>query len=295
MLSRALVCVLLLTCQSDAAPTANERMTLTKMMAEDLDGTASGYVYNQQQGIPVYYVQYSNHGSGRYYHAPDVVQYVATPVAHSVPETTLLHPYVSAEDVVRSNHQGTVNYGNEQSLDHSVASTKPLLRVPYYVDGKVAENEGNDKEETQEKSGDEDRSNEESMEDDSDQEGGEEETDHWDDIDGEIHDGYHGGSVKTFDHGDGYDHETIGGSKGDEGFLEEGKGEKHANEEYSKKVMKGEKGYKKEKEFSKAESGSDDSGHEEGLLSFEGLLYMMIMRNYVRRCYGSILLLNPFL
>ena len=120
-------------------------MTLTsKMIAEDLDRSATtGYVYNQQQGLPVYYVRYTNHGSGRYYHAPAAVQYVveaATPVAHRVTETnSLLHPYGVPS------YQGIANYGDEQSLERQVAGDL------YRVDGKITVNERDDAEEEKEK------------------------------------------------------------------------------------------------------------------------------------------------
>ncbi|KAF3428227.1 hypothetical protein E2986_06049 [Frieseomelitta varia] len=224
------------------------------MIARDLNGGSSiGYAYNQQQGLPVYYVRYTNHGSGRYYHAP-AVQYVATPVAPAVPATTFLHPYVTALDVPRPSHQGTANYRNEQSLEQPVA-----LPVSHHVD------EGSEKEETtRQESVEEDRDNEESKEDEED-----EESDHADGVgDEDIHGESHAGSVETFEHG----REGVGEftPRGNGGLAEEGGGEKNANEEYSEDGTKGEKKYEKEGESSETEAGSDDSEHEEGYYENNG-------------------------
>ncbi|KAK9307018.1 hypothetical protein QLX08_002473 [Tetragonisca angustula] len=214
------------------------------MIARDLDGGSSiGYAYNQQQGLPVYYVRYTNHGSGRYYHAP-AVQYVATPVAPAVPATTFLHPYVTALDVPRPSHQGTANYRNEQSLIQPVSPpVNSLPRVSHHVDEKEEiTRQGND-------------DNEESKEDEED-----EESDHGDGVgDEDIHRGSHAGSVETFEHGDG---ESAPWGSGSE-VAEEGGGEKNASE-YSESGTKGEKKYEKEGESSETEAGSDDSEHEEG-------------------------------
>ena len=268
VLYKTLLCVFLLARQSDAVLTSTaERTTLTKMMARDLDGGSSvGYVYNQQQGLPVYYVRYTNHGSGRYYHAP-AVQYVATPVARAVPATTFLHPYVTALDVPRSSRQGTANYRNEQSLEQPVSPpVNPLPRVSHpHVDGKIttADESGEKEETTRQESVDEDRDNEESEED-------EEGDSHHGDVveDEEIRGGSHGDSAETFEQGDGLS-EGVGGSpRGDGGLEEEGGEEKNVNEEYSESGTKGEKGYTKGRESSETEAGSDDSEHKEGLLFF---------------------------
>lgn len=259
MLCKTLLCVFLVARQGDAVSTTTAgRTTLTKMIARDLDGGSSiGYAYNQQQGLPVYYVRYTNHGSGRYYHAP-AVQYVATPVAPAVPATTFLHPYVTALDVPRPNHQGTANYRNEQSLEQPVAPpVNSLPRVSHHVD------EGSEKEETstRQESVEEDRDNEESKEDEED-----EESDHGDGVEDEdIHGGSHASSMETFEHGDG--REGVGEfPRGDGDLAEDGGGEKNANEEYSEGGTKGEKKHEKGRESSETEAGSDDNEHEEGLL-----------------------------
>ena len=219
-------------------------MTLTsKMIAEDLDRSATtGYVYNQQQGLPVYYVRYTNHGSGRYYHAPAAVQYVveaATPVAHRVTETnSLLHPYGVPS------YQGIANYGDEQSLERQVAGDL------YRVDGKITVNERDDAEEEKEK-----EKEEEDGERDGEEEKDEEEDDGVDDE--EIHDGS-GGSVKLFG---GYEDEEVGeiSSSDESGSFETGKGER-----YSEHGEKGEKGYETWKEFSKRGRGDNNDERQEG-------------------------------
>lgn len=223
-------------------------MTLVnKMIAEDLDRSATDYVYNQQQGLPVYYVRYTNHGSGRYYHAPAAVQYVveaATPVAHGVTETNpLLHPYAIANGV--PNHQGIANYGNEQSLERQVAGDL------YHVDGKITEEDD---------VGEEEKEKDKEKEEEEDGDGQEEEDEEEDDVDdGEIHDGS-GGSMKLFGYG-GYEDEEVGEvSSGDEsGSFESEKGER-----YSEHGGKGEKGYEAWKEFSKGGRGSNNDERREG-------------------------------
>lgn len=218
-------------------------MTSSKMITEDLDSSASGYVYNQQQGLPVYYVRYTNHGSRGYYHAPGAVQYVvgaAAPVAPGVPETTgLLLPYATAEDVPSPTHQGTANYGNEQSLEQPVDS---LPRAPYYADGKIRAYERED-------TGAEDHGDSEE-----DEEGDRA-------VDGVARDGS-AGSVQPFRHTSGYDHE--GGSNDDGGSSFEGAGEENTAEGYSEGGTKGEKGYETQKKFSEAERRGDHSDREKG-------------------------------
>lgn len=212
---------------------------VNKMIAEDLDRSATGYVYDQRQGVPVYYVRYTNHGSGRFYHAPAAVQYVveATPVAHlDAPETNpFLHPYAVANSV--PSYQGTSNYDNEQSLEGEVARDGL-----YHVDGKIAVNERDDE-------GEEDGGGD-----------GDEEKDEEEDEEGEIQD-RSGGSVKLFGYGGYEDEEEVGEISSDDesGSFETGKGER-----YSEDGGKGEKGYGTWKEFSKGERGSNDDERREG-------------------------------
>ncbi|CAL7945092.1 unnamed protein product [Xylocopa violacea] len=272
MLSRGLlVCVFLLSGRGDAAPMTERRMTVSKMSAMDLDSSATQYVYNQQQGLPLYYVRYTNHGSGRYYHPPEAVQYVVgagAPVAHTVHGTaSFLHPHGTAKDVPRSTHQDTGNYGNEQPAGHAAAIVGSVPRAPYHVHGQTIEKGG--KGDAREKSSEEDHGKGDSKEDD-DEDDEEDEDDHRYDVDEKIRSGF-GGSVKELGYGGGYGHGGVGKSHGDGGFsFEDGNGEEHKADEYSQHGDKGEKGYKTLKEFSESEHGSDDNKHDEGYYKKEG-------------------------
>ncbi|KOC69589.1 hypothetical protein WH47_05532 [Habropoda laboriosa] len=258
--SMILVCVFVLTGRNDAAPTMEQRMTSSKMSTMDLDSSATGYVYNQQQGLPVYYVQYTNHGSGRYYHTPDhhQLQYVAggTPVAHVVPHANpSLLPYATAEDPPRHAGQGTGNYGNEQSLEHGAQTVESEPSAPYHGDGKIRLNDGVGEEKSQGESIEEDHD-------------GEEKDGYG--VDEKIHGGS-GGSTKNFGYGGGYGHGGIGKSRGDGGAsFEAGNGEQHAAEKYSEGGENGEKGYETREKYSKGERGSKDDEHQEGYYKNKG-------------------------
>ncbi|XP_015431014.1 PREDICTED: protein starmaker-like [Dufourea novaeangliae] len=210
-----LVCVFLSVVENYAGPARTQRMTVTKMRAADLESSASGYVYDQQQGLPVYYLQYNNHGTGGYYHAPDTVQYVAAPVA----QAPILKPYAVVDDLAAGKmaHEDTVIYGDR--IGHVDGAVKTEPRAPYYLE-KIAEEVGNVEDET--------HSTEEKSEDESD--GGESE-------DGDDH-GDEGGDSDEDVHGD-FDHsvkESGGGyvlpiSKGDRGTHDD----EHDKGYYSKK------------------------------------------------------------
>ncbi|CAK9810020.1 hypothetical protein ANTQUA_LOCUS6273 [Anthophora quadrimaculata] len=267
MKSRFLVCVFLLTHRNDAAPTTEQHMTSSKMSTMDLDSSATEYVYNQQQGLPVYYVQYTNHGSGRYYHTPDQLQYVVgagAPVAHVVPETTpILLPYATAKDIPYHTGQGNVNYGNEQSLEQAAVSVKSEPRAPYYGDGKIGLNDEDGKEESHGENIEEDHDDEE-------KDGYRRHGEEGYDVDEKIR-GRSGGSTKDFGYGGGYGHGGIGKSPEDGGAsFEAGNGEQHAAEKYSESGEKGEKGYKTREKYSKGERGSKDDEHREGYYKNKG-------------------------
>ncbi|XP_076749077.1 uncharacterized protein LOC143422382 [Xylocopa sonorina] len=274
MFSRGLlVCVFLLSGGGDAAPITERRMTVSKMSAMDLDSSATQYVYNQQQGLPLYYVRYTNHGSGQYHHPPDAVQYVVgagAPVAQAVHGTaSFQHPYGTAKDVPRSTHQDTGNYGNEQSAGHAAAIASSVPRAPYYVHEQMIVYEGDGKGGARGKTSEEDYGKGNSEEDYS--KGGGEESHEEDDEDDEerIHSDF-GESIKGLGYDGGYGH-GGGESRGDEGiFFEDGSGKERMADEYSQRGDKGEKGYKTLKEFSESEQGSDDNKHDEGYYKKEG-------------------------
>ncbi|XP_012062489.1 PREDICTED: RNA polymerase-associated protein LEO1-like [Atta cephalotes] len=127
MIANLVLALLLANTRGDGASSARTaHMTVSKMRMTDLETSASGYAYNQQRGLPVLYMQYTNHGSGRYYHAPAAVHYIVgspTPVAPTVSETASSHepvplayatakheivPYVTRQPYPRD---GFINYG----------------------------------------------------------------------------------------------------------------------------------------------------------------------------------------
>lgn len=134
---------------NSASPAATAHMMVSKMRIADLETSAGGYAYNQQAGHPVSYMRYTNHGSGRYYHAPTPVHYVAgssAPVAPAVSETASSHepvllayatakreivPYVLRQPYPRG---GFINYGTGQLAKYAqpLEPPKPAARAPYY-------------------------------------------------------------------------------------------------------------------------------------------------------------------
>ncbi|KYN01361.1 hypothetical protein ALC62_07980 [Cyphomyrmex costatus] len=133
-----------------ASSARTAHMTVSKMKITDLETSASGYAYNQQAGLPVLYTRYTNHGSGRYYHAPTAVHYIVgspAPVAPTVSETASSHepvllayatakhgiaPYVARQPYSRD---GFINYGVGQLAKYAQPLEPPQLtaRAPYYT------------------------------------------------------------------------------------------------------------------------------------------------------------------
>lgn len=149
MIENLMIMLLAGICGNSASPAGTARtMTVSKMRIADLETSAGGYAYNQQTGLPVSYVRYTNHGSGRYYRAPTPVHYVdgsSAPVAPAISETALSHepvllayatakreivPYASRQPYPRD---GFINYGTGQ-LAKYVQPLEPRLiaRAPYY-------------------------------------------------------------------------------------------------------------------------------------------------------------------
>ncbi|XP_020300329.1 stress protein DDR48-like [Pseudomyrmex gracilis] len=137
----------------DASPTGTARMTVSKMRMADLETSASGYAYDQRAGLPVSYVRYTNHGSGRYYHAPTPVHYVvgsSAPVASAVSETASPHesallatrrheiaPYALRQMSARDGH---INYGADQLTKYARPLELAAL-APYYTPNAFASRE----------------------------------------------------------------------------------------------------------------------------------------------------------
>ncbi|KAL0128972.1 hypothetical protein PUN28_003983 [Cardiocondyla obscurior] len=133
-----------------ASSARTAHMTVSKMRIADLETSASGYAYNQQGDLPASYTRYTNHGSGRYYHAPTPVHYIVgspAPVAPAVSETASSHepvllayatakheiaPYVPRQPYPRD---GFINYGVGQLAKYAQPLEPPKLaaRAPYYA------------------------------------------------------------------------------------------------------------------------------------------------------------------
>ncbi|GAB1865478.1 hypothetical protein CAJAP_06557 [Camponotus japonicus] len=146
----SLVMLLASVCDNSASPAGTAHMTVSKMRIADLETSAGGYAYNQRTGLPVSYMRYTNHGSGRYYRAPTPVHYVAgspAPVALTVPETASSHepvllayatakreivPYALRQPYPRD---GFINYGTGQLTKYAQPLEPPKLaaRAPYYT------------------------------------------------------------------------------------------------------------------------------------------------------------------
>ncbi|EGI62501.1 hypothetical protein G5I_09181 [Acromyrmex echinatior] len=158
MIASLVLALLLANTRGDGASSARTaHMTVSKMRMTDLETSASGYAYNQQGGLPVLYMRYTNHGSGRYYHAPAAAvhrrHYIVgspAPVAPTISETASSHepvplayatakheivPYVTRQPYQRD---GFINYGVGQLAKYAQPLQLPQLTAragaaPYYV------------------------------------------------------------------------------------------------------------------------------------------------------------------
>ncbi|KAF7395084.1 hypothetical protein HZH66_008258 [Vespula vulgaris] len=147
MIAIATTLVLILIGFNYGSPTKMERMTISKTSMADLESSATGYTYKQEQDYPVTYVHYTNYGNGRYYDTPS--HYVVhgssvgtvAPVAVSVPRTAGLYEkpviaYANAGQKPSFYVQQQLPYV-KTSTDHVaghgvyIVSRKPL--APYYV------------------------------------------------------------------------------------------------------------------------------------------------------------------
>lgn len=150
MIASLMMTVLFAGMPSNGASSARTaHMTVSKMRIADLETSASAYAYNQQGRLPVLYMRYTNHGSGRYYHAPAPVHYIVgspAPVAPAVSETASSHepvllayatakheiaPYVTRQPYPRD---GFINYGVGQLAKYAQPlEPKLAARAPYYA------------------------------------------------------------------------------------------------------------------------------------------------------------------
>lgn len=259
-----LICGALLVGLNDALPRLLPRTKETE--AEDLEGSATTYVYTKQQGLPVYYLQYTDHGSGPHYHAADAVQYVA-PVAHAVPETTpILVAYATVGDTShtgKKSYDENDSYGDEQLAKHAPLNVKPEPRAPYYHHEDTVTKEQHDEDGAHNDVGEGGTHGAEHDEDDND-----ERRDHADGGNSEkVYDGPDR-SAKVFDSGDSYGYGDGGRSHGAHGdgdsSYEDGGGEKYENERHSEHGEQRDEGYKNYERFDKGEDGSHDDEDEGG-------------------------------
>jgi len=151
MIASLVIAVLFTDIRGNGALSARTaHMTVSKMRIADLETSASGYAYNQQGGLPISYMRYTNHGSGRNYHAPAPVHYIVgnpAPVAPVVSETASSHepvllayatakheiaPYVARQPYARD---GFINYGVGQLAKYAqpLEPYKLAARAPYYA------------------------------------------------------------------------------------------------------------------------------------------------------------------
>ncbi|XP_048511008.1 sarcoplasmic reticulum histidine-rich calcium-binding protein-like [Athalia rosae] len=231
-----------------ALPTNVERMTVSRMKMADLETSATGYSYHQRHGAPASYVQYNDHGTGRYYEAPAPVNYVSsapgplaisTPIAYGAPKTILQLETVP------------VQYGKQNGLPPGYIV--PLLPqreqplAPYYVPATEAPKPALKIEIVEDEDEDDDEGDEEGdEEDDGDDDGDDEE----EDVGPEHPEG-------SFGHG--FD--------GHVESHEDAEGHRHDAEEHQARGEKGEKGYKNYHGFDKGEKGEHDSENHKGQYS----------------------------
>ncbi|KAG7204719.1 hypothetical protein KM043_005133 [Ampulex compressa] len=262
----------LLAVQGNASPARMERMIVSEMRSSDLESSASGYAYDQRQGLPVSYVRYTNHGSGRYYHTPGTVSYVlGAPVAlHEAAYEPAMLAYATEEreivPYVEQPDAGIANYGGEQ-LHESYVHEEP--RAPYYetleatwrLPGAtnretLVEHEDNDDEDIEDEHNDEEEEEDENDEEESDDAGN---NDFNREGDQDIGREFYGKLYHVADQPDGHS----------DSFLEDGNGGKYEAEEGSFSGEKGEKGYESRREFDEGEREEHDAKEDQGFYDDE--------------------------
>ena len=240
-----------------ASPTRIEKMTVSKMRMADLETSASGYSYNQQQGLPVSYVQYTNHGSNLYYDAPKPLQYVSTlqaPLQAHLPPP--LHP-IHAPGVVYANQGPGLPYAPQ--VPHLQPVEVPLVRpqvkavAPYYDDKEVGENNNFEVYEDYRENADDDLGDDDV----------ELHLDHEDHVLEEPHVGLYG-----YGHPGGLIGNDIPVSLGrygdSHGGYEHNSGKDYQAEKHDVHGQEGEKGYKGYRQFDHGEKGEHSSDDQKG-------------------------------
>lgn len=145
IMMRTMIIAVVLTVEIGASPLATARTTVSEMRTADLVSSASGYAYSHRGGLPVSYVRYTNHGSGRYYRAPTPVHYIVdggdpAPVASvAVSETASPHetgaPYATARHEITQpySRDGFINYGEGQLARYARPPPQIAARAPYHM------------------------------------------------------------------------------------------------------------------------------------------------------------------
>ncbi|KAK2576532.1 hypothetical protein KPH14_005854 [Odynerus spinipes] len=310
MIAIATILALISVGSNDAAPTNMERTTISKTSMADLETSATGYVYEQGQGYPVSYVQYTNHGSGHYHDTPSPVHYVVggggggavAPVALPVPQTVGLYEkpviaYASAgQKAAPYVHQQLpyVKTGNDHAAGQGVyvvVSKQQQPLAPYYVPvktEKVQEVEVEGKGQADEKTyedvneghGDDDEEESDEHEEGGDEEDGEEDS-------GEKGDEYGGDDETHYSAfgSKGFGHDHLGNSekvelsgKGVKGLgnsdsgssFKGGSGKQYSGEEYSSHGQKGDSSHDSLDKFDKGEKKVYDAAEKAGHYNLEG-------------------------
>jgi len=144
-----IITTVMLAAEISAWPTRMARTIVSEMRMADLASSASGYAYSQRGGLPVSYVRYTNHGSGRYYGAPAPVYYTVAdggsggsggdpaPVAPvGLSETASPHETgATARHQVTRPYQpdGFINYDWDQLARYARPFARTVARAPYYA------------------------------------------------------------------------------------------------------------------------------------------------------------------
>jgi len=137
-----IITAVVLAVEISASPMRMARTTVSEMRMADLASSASGYAYSQRDELPVSYVRYTNHGSGRYYAAPAPVYYTVdgnggsgggpAPVALvGLSETASPHETgaTARHRVTPYQRDGFINYERGQLARYARPFARPVTRT----------------------------------------------------------------------------------------------------------------------------------------------------------------------
>lgn len=299
--SLPVIAALLLTGARDnsASPTATG-MTVSKMRMADLESSAGGYAYNQRPGLPVsYVVRHTNHGSGRYYHAPTPVHYVVVgggggspaPVAPAaVSETALPHETVLLPYTTTTRHEiapyaarqpyprdGFINYGVGQLAKYAQPLEPPKLppRAPYYTPsafqpaetGRGSVDKRGDDSATEHEKGDDDGHDDDDDHDDNDDDDDDDvgDDDNGDDAENEGENKDH--AIESRERQSDSNDQVHNPHSNTDVSFEHGDGMKHSAARNSAHGEKANEEYQKREKFDVGEHGRHDKGEQLGRIS----------------------------